>query len=338
MKKTKVKMKKIITFIIGIFLILFIIIFIVNKRYIVNIKDFFYEKMQGEPISEDGEINNKYFNISDDYENPKETLQGINEAIEYAGKNNIKYIKLKNGKYLIDGTNDSNLSDGIEVHVSNITLDLNGSIIKYIDNSKPSYNIIKLMGVENVTIKNGILIGDRVNHDYETIPGTHAYGCGVSINGSKNVEVSNLKIYDMIGDGIYIGNLWDSTQNEYNQSEDCKIINNEINNCRRLGVALIGGINIIIENNEIYNIDGALPKAGIDLEANTNEIIDNIQIRNNKIGSLGSNYAVIVSKNTRDVLIESNELYGGIQGLDGKTQIDIVENNITRKFIFQDKC
>lgn len=330
MRKNKNKRRFInkIAFILCIVFLLILIIFIANKRYMLSLNTFSTEKIQEKPILDDGEINNKYFGIYNDYSNPRKTLQGINEAIEYAAKNNIKYIKLKEGKYLIDGTNETNLSEGIKVDVSNITFDLNNSIIKYVDCNKPSYNIIRLVNVENVVIENGILVGDRANHEYDESTISHDFGCGVSINDSNNIKVINLKIYDMIGDGVYIG-----TGDK--ESNNCKVVNNEIYNCRRLGIAVTGGIDIRIENNEVYNIDSVWPKAGIDLEAENNEIIDNILIKNNKIYSTGSSYAVVISRNTRDVLIEDNELNGGIQGLDGKTQINIVNNKIYGNLYFK---
>lgn len=333
MKKNNLKFKKYVIFIVIIIFILLIVVY--NKRNEINLKNLIGEKLEEMPILESGEINNEYFGINDNYENPQETLEGINNAIEYAAKNNIRYIKLKEGKYLIDGTSDETyLSEGIKINASNITFDLNGSTIKYIDNDKPSYNLIRLVDVENVVIKNGILTGDRIEHDYNAGQISHEFGCGVSINASKNIEIANLKIYNMIGDGIYIGNVWDKDLNKYKESNNCKVMNNEIYDCRRLGIAVTGGENINIENNEIYSIDGTWPKAGIDLEANENEILNNIYIKNNKIYTLGSSYSVVVSKNTRDVWIENNELDGGIQGLDGKTEINILENKIKRKFIF----
>lgn len=333
MKKNNFRFRKYVICIIIIIFILLIVAY--NKRNEINLKNLIGEKLEEKPIFENGEINNEYFRIYDNYENPRETLEGINNAIEYAAKNNIKYIKLKEGKYLIDGTSDETyLSEGIKIEVSNITFDLNGSTIKYIDNDKPSYNIIRLIDVENVVIKNGILVGDRLKHNYNAGEISHAFGCGVSINASKNVEIANLKIYNMIGDGIYIGNTWDKDFNKYKESSNCKIINNHIYDCRRLGIAVTGGENISIESNEIYSIDGVWPKAGIDLEANENEKLNNIYIQNNKIYNLGSGYSVIVSKNTRDVWIENNEFSGGIQGLDGKTEINIRENIIERKYIF----
>lgn len=327
MKKNKRRFINKIAFILGMVFLLILIIFIANKRYMISLNVSSTEKMQVKPISDDGEINNKYFGIYNDYSNPKKTLQGINEAIEYASKNNIKYIRLKEGKYLIDGTNETNLSKGIKIDVSNIIFDLNNSIIKYVDCNKPSYNIIRLVNVENVVIKNGILVGDKANHEYDESTTSHEFGCGISINGSNNIEVINLKIYDMIGDGIYIGK-------GDKESNNCKVVNNEIYNCRRLGIAVTAGTNIDIENNEIYNINDAWPKSGIDLETSNNEIIDNILIKGNKIYSTSSSYAIVISKNTRNVNIEENDFWGGIQGLDGKTYINIVRNNIVRKYIF----
>ena len=249
---TKLRNKKIIFLLICI-MIIGICIGITKNINIIQIIDVIKEKFVGPPINENNEINNSFFGIADDFTKPRETLKGINEAIKYASKDNINYIKLKKGKYLIDGTNNTNLSKGIEIEVSNITIDLNGSTIKYIENNKPVYNVIKLLNVENVNICNGVIIGDKDKHDYDTIQSSHGFGCGISINACKNIKIENMEIYNMTGDGIYIGDLFNKKNGTYDNSMDCSIVNNNINNCRRLGIAVTGGTNIKIEKNEIYN-------------------------------------------------------------------------------------
>lgn len=57
--------------------------------------------MYGDPIAEDGTINNTYFGIEIDGNDAKKTLVGINKAIEYASKNNIENIKLEKGTYIL---------------------------------------------------------------------------------------------------------------------------------------------------------------------------------------------------------------------------------------------
>lgn len=59
------------------------------------------KKMYGDPIAEDGTINNTYFGIEIDGNDAKKTLVGINKAIEYASKNNIENIKLEKGTYIL---------------------------------------------------------------------------------------------------------------------------------------------------------------------------------------------------------------------------------------------
>ena len=89
----------------------------------------------GNPIDETGLINNQYFYISNNEKNAKQTTDGINKAIKYAYKNNINYIKLEKGTYLIDGKenndaiNEGNTKKGI-IMESNIVLYLNGAALK----------------------------------------------------------------------------------------------------------------------------------------------------------------------------------------------------------------
>ena len=114
-----------------------------------------------EPIDKNtGIINNKYFGISED--NAKSTTNGINAAIIYAYKNNIKYIKLQTGSYPIMLDNNSRAI----VLQSNITMDLNGSILQLQSNSNPTNRAFYLNNVENVKICNGKIIGDRLSHDF----------------------------------------------------------------------------------------------------------------------------------------------------------------------------
>ena len=76
-----------------ILLILLVILWMYESKIINNEK--LLKKMYGEPIAEDGKINNAYFGIEIDGRDAKKTLVGINKAIEYASKNNIENIKLE---------------------------------------------------------------------------------------------------------------------------------------------------------------------------------------------------------------------------------------------------
>ena len=139
------KIKKIVLIIL--FLMVLILVYTTNFS---QIQDYIKINIQkyGEPIDiETGMINNKYFNINPNGENAQKTTEGLNKAIKYAKKNNIKNIKLELGKYQVVGYNNSHYR-GLTMQ-SNINLDLNGSTIIQVPNDKYAYANISMYGIEN---------------------------------------------------------------------------------------------------------------------------------------------------------------------------------------------
>ena len=140
LKKLKVEKKNVKT-IFTILLILLAIIIICSFLLRGNIQhqiNILKEKFDGKPINlNTGIINNEYFNISRDGTNSEQTTKGINRAIVYAYKNNIKNIKLENGTYLIKIDEQKK---GI-IMCSNISLDLNNSILQVEKNSYDGYKM-----------------------------------------------------------------------------------------------------------------------------------------------------------------------------------------------------
>ena len=280
----KIKRRKIILVSISI-IILMIICFltrIIDIRAIINNTNM-HSAMYGDPIDLDtGIINNEYFNINSNGENAKDTTKGLCEAIEYASNNNINNIKLEEGKYLINGEGDRNTRKGI-VLASNINLDLNNSTIIHETNGSIRYSIFALYNIENVSISNGIIIGDRYTHDYETIDSTHEWGFGVEIQGSNNINIYNLDISEMAGDGIVVSG-YTGNGNE-KASSNVSINNNTISKCRRQGISVTNANNVKIYDIMVYveNIDIH------DNEINGNFVMygskDKVKISNNIINN-----------------------------------------------------
>ena len=322
MRKNKNKIILFVIFLIALFLVM---IKFNIKQNIDSIMLKVKIDMYGDPISEDETINNCFFKI--DSSGNLETKEGINEAIEYANKNNIKYIKLEKGTYLIDGQSHMNANESDEkkgiILKSNITIDLNGSRVIQKANSKVNSAVFTITEVENVCIKNGLVIGDRERHDY-SVNSTHEWGFGIDIRGSKNITVENMEISQCTGDGIFITNC------QKKSSENILILGNNISSCRRQGISIIDGNQITIEDNEIYNINGTNPQSGIDLESwDSNQTINNVYIRKNKIYNNKSNYNIIVMGMSKNVYIQNNELYGKLSCDNIKEKI-IVERNIIK--------
>lgn len=314
--------------------LLFIIILVIISiiLYITNIEkikeqNVWLKLRYGNPISEDGTINNNYFGIKMDGTDPQGTLQGINEAINYASKNNISNIKLEKGTYVIDSQKDK-----VEYHYqekgitlkSNIKLDLNGSTIKHIKNNRVSYTLISIIDIENAAITNGILEGDRNEHEYIENQ-THEFGHGIDLAGGKNIEISNLEIKEMTGDGIYITckQVYDIPQYSINiKIHDCNIYN-----CRRQGISIIVANNVEIYHNEIHNIKGTNPQTCIDLETGNKEYrIEKINIHNNKFYSAESQIAIQVSKNVIDISACENEITGQVRIYNAEKEANISNN------------
>ena len=244
--------------------------------------------------------------------NAKETTKGLNEAIECASNNSISYIKLEKGEYLVNNS--------IELF-SNLEFDLNSSDIIMDTNDMQSYSILKIANKENIKVLNGKIEGDRESHNY-TGNSSHAWGMGVRISGSKNINVDNVEILNMTGDGIYI-------TSGLSNSDSVQIQNCLIHDNRRQGISIISGRRIKINNNEIYNIKGISPQAGIDLEANKDtQKIDEIEIQNNKIYLSASNTAIILYNQVYNVKITENIIYGNININETKEKTEILNNEL----------
>lgn len=305
----------------------FFFIFI-NRTQITEWKKEIKIAIYGEPIDEkSGIINNQYFGIDSNGTNAKQTTKGICNAIEYANENNIEYVKLEEGKYLINGEGEKYKSKGI-VLKSNITLDLNNSTIIHENCSSERYTIINLYDVENVTVCNGHIIGDRDEHDYNTIQGSHQWGYGVEINGSSNIQIHNLQIEKTTGDGIIVAEA--NENGRIKTCNDIEIKNNNIFCSRRQGISVITGTNINIYQNEIHQISGAAPQTGIDLESDfTSESIENVKIYDNIFYGTGSNIAVQLCKYIKNVEISNNNIQGKIVCYNCNEKFAILNNIIS---------
>ena len=314
----KGKIIAIILIIVFIILFLFITNFSQIKKIAFEAKKMIYEDLLNQEIIDltTGEINNNFFNIDDT--GKQECTEGINEAIQYAKRNNIEYIKLKNGNYLINGDKIFGENKGILLE-SNMTVDLNKSTIIQKDSKETHYSIFDIDGKQNVRLINGTIQGERYTHDYQTIQSTHQWGMGIEIKDSSNIEISNLNIKSTTGDAIYISE----------KAENVDINNCRIEDCRRQGISIIEGKNINIYQNEIFNIQGQTPQSGIDLESNFDtQLIDNVNIYENRFYSFGNNIAIQLYRYINNVSIRDNIIYGRLICYNVNENLDIIQNNI----------
>ena len=135
------------------------------------------------------------FDINNNGLNPIETSRGINEALAYAVENGYNKIIFPKGEYCISEENPITM-------VSNLIVDLNGSIFKINDNGLQHYTVIDFSNCSNSQIINGIILGDKETHDYKTIEGSHEWTCGIVFNNCDNCILDNVTVSSFPGYGI----------------------------------------------------------------------------------------------------------------------------------------
>lgn len=142
--------------------------------------------------------------IYNDGTHPIETTKGINNALIWAYQQGITATTLTPGTYLIDKASQINM-------VPNMLFDLPKEVILQKEtNDKESYQIVSLdYGDNNVTLRGGTYIGDRLTHDYSKkdhagSAGTHEFGYGIIARGVKNLVIDSVKTTHFTGDGIIL--------------------------------------------------------------------------------------------------------------------------------------
>ncbi|MFD0829822.1 right-handed parallel beta-helix repeat-containing protein [Neobacillus sp. M.A.Huq-85] len=134
---------------------------------------------------------------------------GINNAIVWAAQQGYTEFVFQKGTYLIDET--------IPIQPQSfMTLNLNGATLRIRNNGLANYSVISYKQNQMFSrVTNGIIQGDRYNHNYTT-PGqafTHEWGMGVLVPNIVNtakgegtntrfITIDNIEFLDLTGDGV----------------------------------------------------------------------------------------------------------------------------------------
>ena len=272
-------------------------------------------------------------------------VENLQKALNAAAEREIRNPILQNATYYLDGSGELNTRFRIP---SNMRLNLNGSSFIQIANASIDYAVVTFDNAENSAIFNGKVIGDRYGHDYDTITSSHEWGYGIRVRHSRNIEIFDLEIFNMTGDGIYVQGAYSPDVPQIIFSQNITIRNNEIYNNRRQGITFVNGVDgAVIHDNFIHGINGGPrplplgPEAGICLEANyvyseTGEdtytrTIRNVTIRNNRLeGALNTTLelrpALQITIGSHRIIVRNNEIAGNIRI--GRGDKIIIENNI----------
>ncbi len=223
------------------------------------------------------------------------------QAAFTAGAN--KKIVIPAGKYMI------NALKGV-FPPANTTIEFaKGAEFDVIPNSSVNYNCINIRNVNNVTLINPVIIGDRIGHT-----GTKGeWGMGIFIGGaSKSIKLINPKVSNCWGDGIYVDG-----------GSDIYIENMFCDNNRRQGMSIISVTGLLVKGALVTNSNGTPPQSGIDIEPDYDtDVLDNISLlnvttKNNKLG-----YGVTINLNSFTTLnkdinitIENHKDYGSFNSI-----------------------
>ena len=194
---------------------------------------------------------------------PQATTDGLQDALDWAAEQGIGLFRVPAGEYLIGEEGTYNYRAGIVIP-SNMVFELDANATIRMDtNDKWNYCVLTVDGGQDVVIRGGHIVGERDTHIY-TDGGAHDEGHAICVSGnSERVLIENTELREVTGDGVLIVGSGDAG----NSCFDITIRNSEIHHNRRQGVSIVGGVRVLIENNDIHHISGTSPQFGVDVES-----------------------------------------------------------------------
>ena len=237
--------------------------------YKLNSEDWVYIKIPEKFVSEFSANSKKYFyadkniyKIQDGL--PKNFVKNASvDYTEYIQKalDNHRKVVFPDFPVLIN-------AKGLSISSNSIIVFGKNSKIKLVPNDQGQYEMIRIHDVENVTLYNANVEGDKHNH----IGTNGEWGMGISIRGAKNIKLFNSVAKYCWGDGIYLG-ITEKSSNNVNVT----ITNTLLDDNRRNGMSIIAAENLWVNNLVVANSHGTSPMAGVDIEPDANsDVIKNL--------------------------------------------------------------
>lgn len=208
--------------------------------------------------------------FEEEYDPIKKHTTMFNEAIKLASNLGLKTY-VPDGDYWIEATDPDHITNnylkknnGGIIILDNTTLLMSDNAnIHVIPNEDKAYNLINCYNKTNVKILGGNLIGDRDNN---VIDRKGEWGYGIAVQGGSNIEIKDVHISNMWGDGVNIQRCIMGEAPTSYYPENVLIENIFSDNNRRQGLSLEEGSNIVIRKSTFSNTNGTAPEAGIDVE------------------------------------------------------------------------
>lgn len=189
-------------------------------------------------------------------------------------------IIINEGFYAVSADKEK---DACILLTSNTDLVLDGTI-QLKPNAFKSCYIIRAEG-NNINIRGkGTVIGDKHTHTGKD----GEWGMGIFLRESNNVTINGLTIKNCWGDCIYIGG----------NSRNVVVENCQLEHGRRQGISITSADSVAIKGCKISNVGGTNPQYAIDLEPNSNCVVDHVMIDNVNITDCKGGICATIGKVT----------------------------------------
>lgn len=247
-----------------------------------------------------------------------------------AGKNRCIYMIDPQANVVVSGSTsygillNSNVRLQFKPGVKLQAMTINRNPSKITDRAYMMYGV----GVHDVEIANGWLVGERYTHIYSGLStGTDEWCHGIQLLGVTGVTIRGTMISDCTGDGICIGS--NSGTNPSTASSDVVLCDVVSTGNRRQGLSIAAGDSISVYDSEFSYTGGTAPGDGIDIEPQgadsvSNVTIDNCVLRGNasdgiQLHAVGTS---ITNVNILDCLFTYNDWDGIATQIGGSGVID----------------
>ena len=179
-------------------------------------------------------------------------------AIKMALANhNVVYFNA--GKTYLVSADDNNT---IFIPRDNTIINFNNAVIRLMPNNRSAYQIFNLSG-SNITLRNGVIVGDANEH----IGTEGEHGHCLYVVGS-DITLYNMTMEQGWGDGVYIG------KSDANIAKNIRMYGCKCNGNRRNGMSVTACESGFVFDCEFNDNKGTAPQSGFDIEPNENDKVD----------------------------------------------------------------
>jgi mannuronan 5-epimerase len=245
------------------------------------------------------------------------TTERLQRAVDWASVHGFGVVRIPKGVYLLGRKVSPDDVDGLRVPSDMDVRLAAATVFRMVPNDAWNSCLLTISGQRNVRVSGGVFEGDKDTHTYTPRASdgstAHDEGHGICIwSQSAGVVVERVTMRGFTGDGILVhgGGTTGMTRN-------ILIRDSEISACRRQGVSVVRGQNVVIEGNYIHDIAGVEPQFGIDFETPKGQATSrNVRVTRNRLENNAGGH--IVNFDATNMWIEGNTLSQAA----GKSQID----------------